>query len=1510
MKSSETSPKAPREQRSTIEDPGRVVRVLNVRLLGVTCAIVAAAFVGGYFWYVHRLERVTDSFLVRAETLEDDGKWSEAAFYLRRYLQINPAAENSRDIRVRLIHALEQDASSPAQRRQLVALLYEALGQFNEFERDDLRIKLAEQHLELGQFPQAGAMAESVLKKRPPDAPQATETDQIAARRVIAIAQRARAQRDGSVNFETAEDKLLVSLKDNPGDPTVATLAADLYRTHPDEVRAQNAATRADEIMDQLVAASPDDPEALMARYFYRRRYQLPNARQDLDHLLQKHPDHVEALLLVANEDFARNSPESRQSAEKTLKKVTQLAPHDPRGYLGLASVYVASGHREQAVELLTDARKQLESSNFEIEALLASQLLDLNRLDEAERMIASADAERRRRLPELQTSVRQKQADVSHLLNARLLAARNEWQHAIVELNAITSVSQNQGAGGPSIERLQALALMATIMAKLNRMDLAASHWSAVADVAPQLSEAGWRAGAAYLQSGNSDKAIEQLQRYLETANASPEAWVAMVQSHLQKQLRKPVEDRNWSEFDAALSAARTHLPKRWELQIAEAIRVASDSNEQARQSAVQLLQSCEQDFPSEAAVWARLVWLYLQLARPDDADRALARFDELEKNAVPRITLRAARLASANRVDEALELIAKSKSQVSPQERRELQQAQIRLLTSVRKFAEAQQLVSELIAASSDNPRTLAMGIEIALQGRDFETARKWEDALKACSTVDDFEWKFLRARRLIEESQTLDPAKIPEIDQLVSSLRTARPNWYPVITLAGQYAERRGQTGDAIEAYRQAIALGDNRPETLQRLVIALYADGQYDEANQVLTSHKEGLPDDGRFDSMAILSAVRGSHWDDALSRAAKAVERGSQDPMHYVWYGSLLMRAEDQEKAEEVFRKSVELFPKDSRAWSGLFTFLVQSGKKDDARHVLETWPTSAGLEGAKKHAILAQGYEALNDQDGARREYREAIRLDAKDVRSRIRLARLLLGTDSAEARRQYEDVLKIDPQNADARRQLAAILASSGGSDDWNRALKLLESPNGESAGDAAAMDDRLRAVLLALRGKNQKERIANIEAARQILLARLNQGSNSGNDIDQKLLVGIYELKWQLRENLNDTTSLVAARGAMRTLLSRPQLPIEDLVQGIEFSLRHLKEMPSISDESQRSELTGMLSDDAALWIGDLQTAIERGDAQAQQLLYLPVVYRARLMAAKSQDEEAKKLITDFAQKRMQELKTDDERSKLFLQIGNTLSTIGQYPEAEQWYRKLVEVAPSGYVLLAKSLLEQRRLDEAIGVCLGTKDADRSSQVATVLAQLLSTRDGNTEATERAQGVIRSALSADPNNVELLMSVAVLRVTENNADEAARLFRKVIEIDPHHVVAQNNLATILAEQPNQLGEAQKHIERAIEIAGRNPALLDTLGTIHLRLGAFDEAIAALEEAIAGGVSDPRYLFHLAAAYRGAGRSADARETLSMARQKGLDKAILTPGDRELLMTLEKDFAPVSAGI
>jgi tetratricopeptide (TPR) repeat protein len=335
--------------------------------------------------------------------------------------------------------------------------------------------------------------------------------------------------------------------------------------------------------------------------------------------------------------------------------------------------------------------------------------------------------------------------------------------------------------------------------------------------------------------------------------------------------------------------------------------------------------------------------------------------------------------------------------------------------------------------------------------------------------------------------------------------------------------------------------------------------------------------------------------------------------------------------------------------------------------------------------------------------------------------------------------------------------------------------------------------------------------------------------------------------------------------------------------------------------ADKSEVDDHQELLVNDARLRIDELEASLEKTHPSDSR--FIPIAYRARLLSIENRGQEVRQLLEEFAVTQEQALTDDAGRAKLYLRLGNLYSTIGDHSTAETWYRRLTVLAPNAYILLARSLLQQNRADEAVDICLQSSAQKPSAEAAAVMAQLVSRTEVSPQLRQRVQQVISSALEAHGDNVDLLLTVAVQEVTEGNQTEAIRLFRRVIEINPNNALALNNLATLLAEHPNQLKEAREYVERAMAIAGRDAALLDTLGTIFIRAGDFGQAVAALEEAVAEAPSDPRYYFHLAVAYSRSGRTSPAIEALDTSRQRGLESAILTVGDRELLASLELDL-------
>jgi tetratricopeptide (TPR) repeat protein len=294
-----------------------------------------------------------------------------------------------------------------------------------------------------------------------------------------------------------------------------------------------------------------------------------------------------------------------------------------------------------------------------------------------------------------------------------------------------------------------------------------------------------------------------------------------------------------------------------------------------------------------------------------------------------------------------------------------------------------------------------------------------------------------------------------------------------------------------------------------------------------------------------------------------------------------------------------------------------------------------------------------------------------------------------------------------------------------------------------------------------------------------------------------------------------------------------------------------------------------------------------------------------RVRWLHAARQTAEAAPLIENAAQKWMGQAANAAERARTARAVGDMYLAIDQLPLAEPWYRKTADNDPSQFSMLVLALARQGDFDSAIRICRTQAQTEESSRPALVLASALIDSQAPPQRIAEANSVLAAAVAKFPKDIALLYRVATLRAFEVNYREAIRLYREVLKLDPKHVAALNNLATMLAEFPRDRAEALTVIDEAIAIMGQLPELLDTKGAVLIHQGRADQAIALLEAAARENKSDARHRFHLAAAYRDVGNLEQAKQYLQSAIDQHLDRQFLTQLDHKLLIDLKATLIP-----
>ena len=147
--------------------------------------------------------------------------------------------------------------------------------------------------------------------------------------------------------------------------------------------------------------------------------------------------------------------------------------------------------------------------------------------------------------------------------------------------------------------------------------------------------------------------------------------------------------------------------------------------------------------------------------------------------------------------------------------------------------------------------------------------------------------------------------------------------------------------------------------------------------------------------------------------------------------------------------------------------------------------------------------------------------------------------------------------------------------------------------------------------------------------------------------------------------------------------------------------------------------------------------------------------------------------------------------------------------------------------------------------------------------------------------------ALQTSPDNADLLYAHSLAAERLGKLEIAERDMRRILERDPDNVRTLNALGYTLADRTNRYEEALLYINRAYEQEPDDPAIIDSLGWVHFRLGNLDEARSHLQRAW-DMTQDSEIGAHLGEVMWAQGDHEAAREIWEISRQSTPDNPVL----------------------
>ncbi|MFP4193810.1 MAG: tetratricopeptide repeat protein [Desulfobacterales bacterium] len=131
-----------------------------------------------------------------------------------------------------------------------------------------------------------------------------------------------------------------------------------------------------------------------------------------------------------------------------------------------------------------------------------------------------------------------------------------------------------------------------------------------------------------------------------------------------------------------------------------------------------------------------------------------------------------------------------------------------------------------------------------------------------------------------------------------------------------------------------------------------------------------------------------------------------------------------------------------------------------------------------------------------------------------------------------------------------------------------------------------------------------------------------------------------------------------------------------------------------------------------------------------------------------------------------------------------------------------------------------------------------------------------------EKAEEILSKGISIEPENAELHYEMGILYDRMEDTEAALDKMRFVIEMDPENADALNYLGYSYADKDIRLDEAEAFIRRALDIEPENGYILDSMGWVYYRKGAYERALTYIERALEKVPDDPVILEHMGDVY------------------------------------------------
>lgn len=738
----------------------------------------------------------------------------------------------------------------------------------------------------------------------------------------------------------------------------------------------------------------------------------------------------------------------------------------------------------------------------------------------------------------------------------------------------------------------------------------------------------------------------------------------------------------------------------------------------------------------------------------------------------------------------------------------------AKIRLALANQDFVEALAVAESILAKAPTNPEAWKLKGDILwVQGNG-------EGALAAYRKATEVRPDFRPGHVALLEA-LLQQGKLDEAGTELEAMKKVLPKNPQTLMGEGIYLFMKKDFAKARDVVQELLKIAPNNPKALLlagAIQVQLNSPTQAEDfLTRAVTLAPEGLAQ-RRMLAMVYLRLGQPAR---ALAAVEPALANADKNASLAALFGQIYLQNGDPQKAEEYFKKSAVLDPKDPKKQTAIALTHLAAGQVDSAFGDLEQIAsTDAGtsadmaliasalqrkdfakalmaIDGLEKkqpdnplvHTLRGTALVAKGDEAGGRTSFAKALSLNAAYLPAATSLAGLdLKANKPEEAKKRFESVLAADPKNVQAMLGLADLKARTGAKPD---------------------------------------EVVAQLDAAVR---------ANPGEPAARMALISFY------LGNKDPTKAISAAQDAVAAIPNEPRI------------------LDGLGQAQQAA--------------GDSNQALATYGKMAALLPNSPEVYlrMAEIHAAAKNRDAAMQALRKALQIKPDLLPAQQGLIVLNMEAGNVA-------EAETVVREVKKQRPTeaiGYLLEGDVAAKRKAWPVAIAAYKDGLKHTPDSQLAVKLDMALKAGGNDVEADKFAA----SWLAQHPSDALFRLHLAETATARKDFATAGRHYQTLLQQQPDNPLLLNNAAWVLGQLKDP--KAIELAEKANRLAPNQPGILDTLGALLAEKGDLVRAQELLQKALDLAPQAAEVRLNLARVQIKAGNKADARKNLDVLAKLG----------------------------